>query len=157
MQRRKFRNMRPISLHTVDSSRSNGTSTCPMHRMLALALWASPLIYVAALSFLSTVISYSAHESGEPGFFVNERVPSLPLAVKSPYLSAWLPVGSGEGHLAGRWPQFWLGQVMGWTGFIRVDDITYTFMGTPNCYGQEVASQLFYKVGFTTPEGWRKE
>ncbi|CAD6578683.1 MAG: hypothetical protein CYPHOPRED_000653 [Cyphobasidiales sp. Tagirdzhanova-0007] len=117
--------------------------------MLALALWASPLIYVAALSFLSTVISYSAHESGEPGFFVNERVPSLPLAVKSPYLSAWLPVGSGEGHLAGRWPQFWLGQVMGWTGFIRVDDITYTFMGTPNCYGQEVASQLFYKFSAT--------
>ena len=30
-----------------------------------------------------------------------------------------------------RWPTFWQGQVTGWTGFIRVDNVTYTWFGAP--------------------------
>ena len=36
--------------------------------------------------------------------------PSYPLAVRSPYLSAWLPQGAGTA-LNGAWPQFWTGSV----------------------------------------------
>jgi hypothetical protein len=35
---------------------------------------------------------------------------SVPLAVQSPYLSAWLPQGAGTA-LNGAWPQFWTGSV----------------------------------------------
>jgi len=89
--------------------------------------------------------SLGNHHAG-PGFFANERVPSIPLIVKTPYLQAWLPVGSGEPRLAGKWSQFWTGQWQGWTGFVRVDGHTYTFMGHPMPYGQSLAQQLFYEV-----------
>ena len=36
--------------------------------------------------------------------------PSYPLAVRSPYLSAWLPQGAGTA-LNDAWPQFWTGSV----------------------------------------------
>lgn len=45
--------------------------------------------------------------------------PSYPLAVRSPYLSAWLPQGSGLA-LNEVWPEFWGGGVVGWAGFVRV-------------------------------------
>ncbi|KAF2149170.1 glutaminase GtaA [Myriangium duriaei CBS 260.36] len=66
--------------------------------------------------------------------FSPARPPAIPLAVKSPYLSAWLPVNSANangGSLAGNWPTFWNGQVVGWAGLIRVDGQTYTWMGNP--------------------------
>ena len=48
--------------------------------------------------------------------FSPARPPAIPLAVKSPYVSAWQQAGSdaergGPGHgglLAGQWPTFWL-------------------------------------------------
>lgn len=43
---------------------------------------------------------------------------SVPLAVRTPYLSAWLPQGAATA-LNGAWPQFWTGSV----GFFS----TYTF------------------------------
>lgn len=35
---------------------------------------------------------------------------AIPLAVRTPYLSAWLPQGEGTA-LNGAWPQFWTGAV----------------------------------------------
>jgi hypothetical protein len=39
------------------------------------------------------------------------RPPSIPLAVRSPYLTTWQQAGSDGGHnggyLAGQWPSFW--------------------------------------------------
>ncbi|KNZ58846.1 hypothetical protein VP01_184g4 [Puccinia sorghi] len=69
--------------------------------------------------------------------------PAIPLAVKSPYVSAWLATGKeggNGGYLAGRWAQFWPIQFpenefayrLGWAGLIRVDGKTYEFMGQPN-------------------------
>ncbi|KAF7776020.1 hypothetical protein Agabi119p4_4413 [Agaricus bisporus var. burnettii] len=57
--------------------------------------------------------------------------PSFPLAVRSPYLSAWLPQGSGAA-LNDVWPTFWTGQTLGWAGFVKVDNNAYSFLGTPN-------------------------
>ncbi|KAF5344089.1 hypothetical protein D9758_008834 [Tetrapyrgos nigripes] len=56
--------------------------------------------------------------------------PSFPLAVRTPYLSAWLPQGKGI-PLNGGWPQFWNGQIVGWAGFIKVDGQAYSYLGDP--------------------------
>ncbi|KAJ7044468.1 DUF1793-domain-containing protein [Mycena alexandri] len=55
---------------------------------------------------------------------------SIPLAVRSPYLSTWLPQGGGN-PLNGVWPQHWTGQTVGWAGFIKVDGTAYSFLGDP--------------------------
>lgn len=46
--------------------------------------------------------------------FSPARPPSLPLAVKSPYLSTWFPAGSSGGnggYLPGQWPQFYTSDI----------------------------------------------
>ncbi|KAG6880384.1 hypothetical protein C0992_007795 [Termitomyces sp. T32_za158] len=60
--------------------------------------------------------------------------PSVPLAVRTPYLSAWLPQGAGAA-LNDVWPTFWTGQILGWAGFVKVDGTAYSFLGTPNVPG----------------------
>ncbi|KAH8702747.1 glutaminase GtaA [Phaeosphaeriaceae sp. PMI808] len=65
--------------------------------------------------------------------FTPARPPSIPLAVKNPYLNVWLPAGNNTngGYLPGQWPTFYTGQWLGWTGMIRVDGKTFTWMGAP--------------------------
>ncbi|KAH9938229.1 uncharacterized protein B0H18DRAFT_1112408 [Fomitopsis serialis] len=54
--------------------------------------------------------------------------PSVPLAVRSPYSSAWLPQNAGSGSaLSNTWPQFWNGDTLGWAGFVKVDGVSYIF------------------------------
>ncbi|KAL2264443.1 hypothetical protein VTK26DRAFT_8 [Humicola hyalothermophila] len=60
--------------------------------------------------------------------FEPTRPPAVPLAVKSPYLNAWLQGGSGA-ILPGAWPRFWTGNILGWQGFIAVDGVSYNWMG----------------------------
>ncbi|KAJ7368429.1 hypothetical protein DFH08DRAFT_25512 [Mycena albidolilacea] len=55
---------------------------------------------------------------------------SIPLAVRTPYLSTWLPQGSGSA-LNAVWAQHWTGQTVGWAGFIKVDGTAYSFLGDP--------------------------
>ncbi len=55
------------------------------------------------------------------------RPPAVPLAVRQPYLSAWLPATL----LPGAWPQFWQGSTMQMAGIVRVDGTAYLFMGDP--------------------------
>ncbi|KAF2167094.1 hypothetical protein M409DRAFT_54300 [Zasmidium cellare ATCC 36951] len=85
------------------------------------------------------VLASIAALCGAQSTFSPLRPPSLPLAVRSPYMSTWQQAGSNGGnggYLAGQWPTFWAGQITGWTGYIRVDNITYTWMGAPNVTGQ---------------------
>ncbi|GAA5882719.1 hypothetical protein JCM16303_006560 [Sporobolomyces ruberrimus] len=67
--------------------------------------------------------------------------PAVPLAVKSPYLNAWLPTG-GEfpktltGHWARHWPVRWgpdssKSFELPWSGMIRIDGKTFEFLGAP--------------------------
>ncbi|PAV21986.1 hypothetical protein PNOK_0194300 [Pyrrhoderma noxium] len=65
--------------------------------------------------------------------------PSVPLAVKTPYLSTWLAQGSGNA-LNDDWPRFWTGSILGWAGYARVDGTTYTFLGVPSI-SQQKATQ----------------
>ncbi len=55
------------------------------------------------------------------------RPPAVPLAVRQPYLSAWLPATL----LPGTWPQFWQGSTMQMAGIVRIDGTAYLFMGDP--------------------------
>ena len=92
--------------------------------------------------------------------------PAVPLAVRTPYLSAWLQQGSGQ-PLNGAWPSFWTGmvcaeaffytatnsesivyrQTLGWAGFIRVDGLAYNFLGDPSLgSGVLKATQKSFKV-----------
>lgn len=61
------------------------------------------LVLVAALLFPAA--SFAFNWTATPF-----NPPSYPLAVRSPYLSAWLPQGVGMA-LNGGWPQFWNGDV----------------------------------------------
>ncbi|KAI0052985.1 DUF1793-domain-containing protein [Auriscalpium vulgare] len=66
--------------------------------------------------------------------------PSVPLAVRSPYLSAWLPQGTGTA-LNAAWPTFWTGSTLGWAGYVAVDGQAYVFLGAPG--GVTGADQAF--------------
>ncbi|UZJ57069.1 hypothetical protein CBS101457_006389 [Exobasidium rhododendri] len=82
-----------------------------------------------------------------PSSFYPLNPPSIPLAVKSPYLSAWGPSGQNpsatppnrvgnQGYLAGQDSSFWTSSYgadgehrMGWTGIIQIDKVSYQWMG----------------------------
>ncbi len=57
----------------------------------------------------------------------NVRPPSIPLAVRSPYLSTWLPATT----LTAATPQFWDGAPRGFVGLVRVDGSLYAWAGQP--------------------------
>jgi hypothetical protein len=55
------------------------------------------------------------------------RPPAVPLAVRGPYLSTWLPAT----ELPGTWQQFWTGHTTAMGGIVRIDGTSYMFMGAP--------------------------
>ena len=62
------------------------------------------------------------------------RPPSIPLAVRSPYLSTWLP----STVLTGAVPQFWNGSGRGVAGLIRIDGHVYAWAGETTHDGTSV-------------------
>jgi hypothetical protein len=58
-------------------------------------------------------------------------LPSYPLAVKSPYLSTWVP-GNQLKNAATAQPEFWAGQDLTWSILARVNGQTYSLFGVPN-------------------------
>ncbi|KAJ5248318.1 hypothetical protein N7497_008379 [Penicillium chrysogenum] len=101
-------------------------------------------LYRLGLLVASFVSSIGAQSTFSPA-----RPPAIPLAVRSPYLSTWLNVGNdggNGGYLAGQWPVFWENQVNGWTGMIRVDGNTYTWMGLP---GSKTVNQTTFEYTST--------
>ncbi len=55
------------------------------------------------------------------------RPPSIPLAVRSPYLSSWLPATT----LTATRPQFWNGNARGFVGLVMIDGQVYAWAGQP--------------------------
>jgi len=59
------------------------------------------------------------------------RPPSVPLAVRSPYLSTWLPATD----LTVTTPQFWYGSNRGFAGLVGIDGQVYAWAGQPEVNG----------------------
>lgn len=59
------------------------------------------------------------------------NLPSYPLAVKSPYLSTWLP-NTGIADVATAQPEFWTGQSINWPILARIDGTTYALLNAPS-------------------------
>lgn len=76
---------------------------------------------------------------------------SIPLAVRSPYLSAWLAQGPGAA-LNDAWPSFWTGSIVGWAGFVKVDGTAYSFLGSPNVPGATFSKAVQKKSSFTSTQ-----
>lgn len=74
--------------------------------------------------------------------------PSIPLAVRSPYLNTWLPQGQGVA-LNDAWPSFWAGQITAWAGLLKVDGQSYSFLGAASVDGSPFtkATQKSFTVG----------
>ncbi|KAI7602115.1 hypothetical protein KC319_g22356, partial [Hortaea werneckii] len=104
------------------------------------------------MAVLSLVVTLAAAAvANAQSSFSPARPPALPLAVRSPYLNTNQAAGSdggNGGYLAGEWPSFWNGAITGWTGFIRVDNTTYTWMGNPLPLPQ-VVDQISYEYTST--------
>ncbi|KAK0490834.1 hypothetical protein IW261DRAFT_1547137 [Armillaria novae-zelandiae] len=77
--------------------------------------------------------------------------PSVPLAVRTPYLSAWLPQGSGAA-LNDVWPTFWTGSILGWAGFVKVDGTAYSFLGSANVPGASFQKATQTRFSFTSTQ-----
>lgn len=66
------------------------------------------------------------------------RPPAVPLAVRSPYLSTWMPADL----LAGNWPRFWTGRTTAMTGIARIDGVDHLFLGAPGVPGHPLSRGL---------------
>ena len=68
------------------------------------------------------------------------KLPSYPLAVKSPYLSAWLP-GSRAIDPPTAQPEFWNGIPLTWPILARVNGQIYVLFGNPDPISNAAAAQ----------------
>ncbi|CAP61726.1 uncharacterized protein PODANS_4_2950 [Podospora anserina S mat+] len=84
------------------------------------------------MRFIKTIAMLAAMGSdigiGAASVFRPTKPPAVPLAVRSPYLNAWLQGESGC-VLPGEWPRFWTGDIQGWQGYVAVDGVAYNWMG----------------------------
>ncbi|KAK5127457.1 hypothetical protein LTR85_006796 [Meristemomyces frigidus] len=76
-----------------------------------------------------SVLLFVLFASGTPTF-TPVLPPSYPLAVRNPYLSAWLP-GNQAAELPVAVPQFWNGQNLTWSIIARIDGQAYSLFGVP--------------------------
>ncbi|KAI0638108.1 DUF1793-domain-containing protein [Trametes polyzona] len=108
-----------------------------MYAPLFLAAWCSTLLapVLGAVTWTATPFNPAA----------------VPLAVRSPYLSAWLPQGAGTA-LNAAWPTFWTGSILGWAGFVKVDDVAYNWLGVPSVPGVNFNKATQKSLQFTSTQ-----
>ncbi|KAK5173833.1 uncharacterized protein LTR77_002514 [Saxophila tyrrhenica] len=67
-----------------------------------------------------------------PATAATAHLPAYPLAVKSPYLSTWVPGRQVLSNAATSQPMFWNGIPLTWPVLARVDGETYSLFGLPS-------------------------
>ncbi|KAK7064805.1 DUF1793-domain-containing protein [Favolaschia claudopus] len=77
--------------------------------------------------------------------------PSVPLAVRSPYLNTWLPQGQGQA-LNDAWPTMWTGSITAWAGLVKVDGKSYSFLGVPAVEGSPYTKATQKSLTFTSTQ-----
>ncbi|TIA16481.1 CBD9-like protein [Aureobasidium pullulans] len=85
--------------------------------MTRFTSWVVGILLPLQLAYTSSAIDYTPIQP-----------PSYPLAVRNPYLSAWLP-GDQVAKLPTAQPQFWYGSNLGWSVLANVDRQTYNLFG----------------------------
>ncbi|KAJ7616952.1 hypothetical protein DFH06DRAFT_1483612 [Mycena polygramma] len=55
---------------------------------------------------------------------------AVPLTVRSPNFSCWLDTHNGSNTMS-VWPTFWNNHTLGWAGYIKVDGLTWHWIGQP--------------------------
>lgn len=93
----------------------------------------SPLLMpiFSVFAFLGTIFFGSICSLQATTSSTSIKLPSYPLAVKHPYLSAWVP-GNQLYDIAQARPQFWNGQNLSWPVMARVDNFAYALFGVPD-------------------------
>lgn len=77
------------------------------------------------------------------------NIPSYPLAVRSPYLSTWVPGRQVLADAATAQPEFWAGQRINWPILARVDGKTYSLFGNPDSM-DDIAAASTVGVSYTS-------
>lgn len=100
------------------------------------------------LSSLSASLLYFL--GGQPSSVTHHPVlpPSYPLAVRNPYISAWMPSDRVQ-QLPISEPQFWAGQELGWSVIVRVDGQAYSLMGVPESDDKLIRPAKVRRAEFT--------
>ncbi|KJX96342.1 DUF1793-domain-containing protein [Zymoseptoria brevis] len=80
-------------------------------------------------------------------------LPSYPLAVKSPYLSTWLP-STGIQDVANAQPEFWAGQELNWPVLARVDGKAYALLNSPAEISRTVTAAKTLEVRYSSTHTW---
>ncbi|KAJ3987661.1 hypothetical protein F5890DRAFT_1551238 [Lentinula detonsa] len=95
--------------------------------------------WIPALSVILTLLTYPVASDWTSTPF---NPPSYPLAVRTPYLSAWFPSPGGGVALNDAWPEFWTGATLGWAGLVNVDGAAYSFLGESSVSNFTKATQI---------------
>jgi hypothetical protein len=116
-------------------------------RFAALGLICILCIVLATVLAVTQVAARKHSQKSSNITFHPIRPPSFPLAVRNPYLSAWIPSRLVE-DLPSSLPQFWAGQDLLWGIMARVDGTAYNLMGAPRP-GNGTISAVLQKAEFT--------
>ncbi|GAA5819993.1 hypothetical protein JCM3770_006817 [Rhodotorula araucariae] len=108
---------------------------------------------------------FAARNGSQSSTFDPLLPPAIPLAVKSPYVNAWLPAGGAgsKGYLAGTWAHHWpvhyavseRDHRLSWAGLISIDGEVFEFLGAPlssggaSLAGSKVARQTAFRYTAT--------
>ncbi|KAF2101922.1 DUF1793-domain-containing protein [Rhizodiscina lignyota] len=80
------------------------------------------------LNIIATILISSFFTFVNSVTFKPVAPPTYPLAVRNPYLSAWMP-GNQIAELASGQPEFWFGNPLNWAIIVRVDGHAYDLFG----------------------------
>jgi len=101
--------------------------------------------------FVALLFFFHAARGAVPWTATPFNPPSVPLAIRSPYLSAWLSQGAGTA-LSAAWPTFWNGETLGWAGFVNVDGTSYNFLGNPGVPGADFKAATQKSLTWTSTQ-----
>ncbi|KAB8293507.1 hypothetical protein EYC80_007813 [Monilinia laxa] len=119
---------------------------------LMMYLWRGGMALIVALIiflaiFLPVTQAQHHRHRQNAASIVHEPIqpPSYPLAVRNPYLSAWIPSSLAANISVGN-AQFWAGQTLIWSVIARVDNVTWNVFGvatpaTGTKYGTTISAK----------------
>lgn len=91
----------------------------------------STTMFLQVVAELISAITLTILTACQGSYAGSVSLPSYPLAVKNPYLSAWVRGGQVLTNAATAQPEFWAGQDLTWSVLGRINGVTYSLFGMP--------------------------